>query len=288
MKRPACRLPLLALAALLLTGCVVSEQQNRRETDARVAAANRQLAQIARLLPGRWNNFAQHQDNPKNTVLLDLTVTAQPAAGAASGYLLTQTRRRADGPARGFLWQLSPVPTGLVLDIRPADRPGAQPCRLPLGPTANGFAGQGTCTIAGEGTAVRLEKEVVIAPGQLRIADRLAGGAATVLEFQRTFEYNGWAGVRRNGQWRLAASYVLANDGGDLSLTDRGAIPLGYRLQLGLYHYRDDQPAILRLAVIDEENGKMVAYAWADPLSPQIGLNLDWFQAGLRFSPPEN
>jgi len=282
-------LPAFALAAALLAGCVVAEQKNRRAVDAQVAAANRQLAQIARLLPGRWNNFAQHQDAPDTTALLDLTVTAQPAAGSAAGYLLTQTRRQAEGPARSFLWQLSPIPTGLLLDIRPADRPGAPPCRLPLGPTANGFAGQGVCTIGGGASAAQLEKEVVIAPGQLQVADRLAGGEATALDFRRTFEYRGWAGVRgAGGEWQLAAPYVLASDGGELSLTDRTAAPLGYRLQLGLHRYRDDQPAILRLAVIDEANGKMIAYAWADPLSPQLGLNLDWFQAGLRFAPPEN
>jgi hypothetical protein len=38
---------------------------------------------------------------------------------------------------------------------------------------------------------------------------------------------------------------------------------------------------VLKLSVVDDRNGRTLAYAWANPEATRIGLSLGWVQVGL-------
>ena len=288
---------------------------------------NAQLNQLSLMLPGRYGNFQQYHDarsaargashpaaTDNNLPLLSLTIAAGSDSGDQLDYTVEQRTRGSGGEPRAFRWQLIHAGTAIVLRIVPRDRPGARPCDIPLQAVSGGYAGQSDprlCSLGNDnGPQLGIRKEIAIQPGAITLADQvvdLNSGEtrfASRLEFQRLVEFTGWAGVKDDsGEWRLARPFVLHNDGAETSLVAQDGTPLGIRLQLARVRYRDDQAPILRLAVFRVNNGEvtvdadgaetaplnaaMVGYTWANRNASQIGLNLEWFQAGLEVDPEQ-
>jgi len=59
----------------------------------------------------------------------------------------------------------------------------------------------------------------------------------------------------------------------------------GYSLQLARLSYQNEKMHLLTLKLLDDATGQAVSYAWADPSTQHIGLNLQWFQTGLTQRP---
>jgi len=250
--------------------------------------------------------------------LLSLSITPMEDLSNQLDYLVEQRARDAKTGSRAFLWRLMILNNALVLRIVPRDRSDAAPCEIRLTAITGGYAGQsepGQCAPGGAAEQqLGLLKKIVIEPGRISLSDQVVYldtrqvRLESQLEFQRIKPFSGWAGVRDDaGEWRLAQAFTLHNDGDEVSLLGRDGEPLGLRLQLARIRYREDRDPILRLALWREQRNvaaagvgaqgtgetddagtetvarwQMVGYAWADPTARQIGLNLDWFQAGLQ------
>lgn len=305
-------LPLLysGLLLLSLSACVTTGGPSQRNPAPQDNSAL-QLNQIARILPGRYGNFQQvHQQSrsgeERKIPPLNLQIQASADLTESIEYLVEQSTPGQSESTRAFLWRLVATNGRLILRVLPRDRAGARPCDIPLQPTATGYAGQSDprqCAVDNPSQAqLGVRKEIAITAAGLTLADQvidlLSGQTRfqSIVEFQRISEFKGWAGVKdEQGQWRLARAFALHNDGDQISLIDAQGQPLGIRLQLARVNYREDRPAILRLAVYRENSdeagslggAEMLAYSWAETTASQIGLNLEWFQAGLELHRPE-
>jgi hypothetical protein len=287
------RLLVAGLALTLFAGCTTTSSRDNAVTDPRDAVAGA-LRALQRSLPGHYNNH--HQARTEPVPALRLEVAAQSVPGR---FLVSQEGQDDQGADRRFLWQLGVTEDGrLMLDFAPLidGQPGTA-CRLELRPNDSTLVGAtraDSCQVPNrEGLALGLAKEIVIARDRLETGERLVDldsgapmGADSVLRFRRERRYEGWAGrLDDAGEWTLAQSIELHDQGGRATLVDSGGTPLGYEVELAEISYRSDARDVLRLAVIDGATGEQVGYAFAAPGSERIGLHLGWLQVGLSAVP---
>jgi hypothetical protein len=53
----------------------------------------------------------------------------------------------------------------------------------------------------------------------------------------------------------------------------------GYSVQIARQSFQGDSVRALTLNLLNDATGQPVSYAWADPGSKRIGINLKWFQS---------
>jgi len=101
--------------------------------------------------------------------------------------------------------------------------------------------------------------------------------------------YAGWVALNGAGAQARASNddWHLQNDlrlalGQRVPLHWRDGRAAGYSLQLARRDYPERHLIVLQLDVVDDANGKVLAYAWADSNAASIGLNLGWLQVGLQ------
>jgi len=316
MKRACVQISCAALlSCTALAACVSAPTQ---EETARVSIAEAQAAALIATLPGDYSNFAQVQADGAGAAVIDVNVRLL-SDGERSGFLFSRNERGTEDwrhqfyllrpAAENDLIELQfapvsgetlkrPVPA-IMREAEQRIRPG---CGIPMAATSEGLVGQTRyqqCRFqhpeAGE---VGLTREVSFGRSDLVVAERLldASGAAigpdAIFRLRKHASYGGWAGVRTVADapvddpsaWRLAQPFTIRDDGRVIDLFDAAGDRLDYGLQLAYLGWRTDKPAILRLAVVEIESGKILSYAWGEPGTGQIGLNLDWFQVGLERS----
>ncbi len=101
--------------------------------------------------------------------------------------------------------------------------------------------------------------------------------------------YRGWMALRADklaagaaaDDWVFMQIARLHNEGQRLPFVDKDGKNSGYSLALESLTYQNTGVPILKLGLIEDATGQVLAYAWAEPASPRIGINLGWFQAGL-------
>lgn len=117
-----------------------------------------------------------------------------------------------------------------------------------------------------------------------------ARGAEAREELRLVQRYEGWAALNGAGptaaadsnDWHTDRKVGLGNEGGRYALAYRDGRPSGYSLVLERLTYRDGNVPVLKLSVVDDANGRTLAYAWANPEATRIGINLGWVQVGLQ------
>ncbi|WP_440223036.1 hypothetical protein ACQQ2N_18455 [Dokdonella sp. MW10] len=117
-----------------------------------------------------------------------------------------------------------------------------------------------------------------------------ARGAEARSEARRVVAFTGWAAVNGAGRqatadntdWHMSRDLRLDNEGGRVALAWRDGKPSGYSLLLERLTYRESGTDMLKLSVVEDASGAVVVYAWADPTSSRIGVNLGWVQVGLE------
>lgn len=101
--------------------------------------------------------------------------------------------------------------------------------------------------------------------------------------------YSGWAAINGAGpnareessDWHMNRSLRIGNEGGRTSVNWRDGQPSGYSLLLERATYREGNKQVLKLSVIQDDSGRAIAFAWANPEATAIGINLGWIQVGL-------
>ena len=101
--------------------------------------------------------------------------------------------------------------------------------------------------------------------------------------------YEGWVWFKVAGpgaaaddtQTSFTARVVLHNEGQRIvvKLADGSASP--YLLELALLTYQNTRRPILKFALLDSQTQKTLTYIWGSPDAPTLGMNLQWFQAGV-------
>jgi hypothetical protein len=125
---------------------------------------------------------------------------------------------------------------------------------------------------------------------RLRLYADQARGPAAHEEARRVVKFSGWAAVNGAGptatatadDWHMDRTLALGSEGGHAALPWRDGTPSGYSLRLERLAYRDGDVPVLKLSVIEDASGAVLAYAWANPEATRIGINLGWLQVGLE------
>ena len=101
--------------------------------------------------------------------------------------------------------------------------------------------------------------------------------------------FGGWAALNGGGpkadagsrDWHMDRGVRLGSEGGRYPLRWRDGGASGYSLTLERLTYREGNVPVLKLSVVDDRDGRALAYAWANPEATRIGINLGWAQIGL-------
>lgn len=290
----------LCLGLLFVTACTTTPPAATSDRGATLRAEHEALLSlVAGWLPGEYGNLAQSRAQEVDHVLLGVRPETDMSSLAAPLTLVFE-QTDAGGNTRRQRYRLRADQTGVWLNFAPWRPDGSgfiDGCEMRLLPTADGLGVAGEsqpeqCRFSTASGSTALLKEVGIGPGRVDIAERLLDAQGGVLSerrlhFKPMLRFRGWAGVRPQGsrddqQWRVADAFELHTEGDRIPLQDAAGDSLGYVLRLARTPYRRDQPDILRLELLDGDSGELLAYAFADPRAEQIGLNLGWFQAGLK------
>lgn len=113
-------------------------------------------------------------------------------------------------------------------------------------------------------------------------------------DLRRVQAYGGWAAINGAGptaaadssDWHMDRSMRLGSEGGRSPVRFRDGSPSGYSLLLERLTYRDGNVPVLKLSVVADADGRVLAYAWANPEATRIGINLGWLQVGLDRANP--
>ena len=106
--------------------------------------------------------------------------------------------------------------------------------------------------------------------------------------------YSGWAAINGAGpdatpgstDWHMNRDLRIGNEGGKSALKWRDGQNSGYSLELERATYRDGNVPVVKLSVIEDSSGRVIAYSWANPEATRIGINLGWVQVGLDSATP--
>ncbi len=101
--------------------------------------------------------------------------------------------------------------------------------------------------------------------------------------------YQGWMGIQQKrlglkeegDGWLFVRGFRIHSEGQIVPLSVADGTTTGYSVQLAQLTYLGSGQAILKLGLLDE-SGYTMTYTWADVGAQVIGMNLRWFQVGLR------
>jgi hypothetical protein len=116
-----------------------------------------------------------------------------------------------------------------------------------------------------------------------------ARGATARADARKVAMFTGWAAVNGAGpnsvadsnDWHTDRTLRIGTEGGHVALRWRDGSASGYSLMLERLTYREGNVPVLKLSIVEEESGRALAYAWANPEASRIGINLGWVQVGL-------
>ena len=308
---------LLVIALILLAGCAAMSQ--RAPTAAATSDTATSLAVLLNQLPGEYDNHAQvWQARQADAKLLPVHVRQQVSRlddqDNVWSWQLQMVGRSDNKVSARWRYTLRTLDTGelLLTPARqlPIDRQSGTPQWAQLVPCAlrGGMSGgrlqlsanKDACSaiIAGLGSAAALLPLILEFDGKqliTRTYSDVARGPNANQVGQRVRWYQGWVAINGAGpeaegdskDWHMQRELRLGNQGQSAPIRWRDGSPSGYSLKLETLDYQKRNMQVLRLSLIRDRDGASVAYAWADPESRQIGLNLGWVQTGLTRSAGE-
>jgi hypothetical protein len=169
--------------------------------------------------------------------------------------------------------------------------PGCEVLLSNLGSKLAGQTSTSNCRVAGnDGGVLALIKDFAFTAESIDIGDRIMDPASgsqqgddRIFRFNRMLQFQGWAGLKSEGEaeWQLATPLEIWSDGGTAQLLNINGEQMGYRIRLARVRWRTDQAAILRLDLLNDQTGEIIAYSFADNDAGMLGINLGWIQVGL-------
>ena len=116
-----------------------------------------------------------------------------------------------------------------------------------------------------------------------------ARGADASIDARRVRFFTGWSAINGGGakmqpenrDWHTRQDLRASSEGGRVQIRWRDGAASGYSIELVRRTYAERKLSVLQLNVIEDVSGQTVDYAWADPSTSIIGINLGWLQVGL-------
>ena len=143
------------------------------------------------------------------------------------------------------------------------------------------------------GKTIIIDDDLVLTEDEIWISDRAVDEDGNWVfgnkegihhKLKRSHDFTCWTVVKNEGgeeEYTVLRGLRLHDQGGLATVTREGEEPTTYTVQLEQRVYSGERSLpVLKLAVYEEGEEKSLAYAWAEPTSTNIGLNLRWFQAG--------
>lgn len=156
----------------------------------------------------------------------------------------------------------------------------------------------GACKVASErlAKAVIVEDQLQLGRDKLWIlssardeAGRLIyGNPQGIPHKQRKVRYfRGWIAISKSGAdasaeqrgFHTVRDVVLHSEGRVVPIVMEDGRRSGYSVQIARLSFQGDSVRALTLHLLSDATGMPVSYAWADPSSRRIGINLKWFQS---------
>lgn len=105
--------------------------------------------------------------------------------------------------------------------------------------------------------------------------------------------FDGWVWFKLAGPSAAAddkktsftAKYLLHSEGQRISVNHEDGSPSPYMLELAVLTYQNTRKPVLKFALLDRLTLKTLTYVWTNVDATAIGMNLNWFQAGLTQKP---
>lgn len=125
---------------------------------------------------------------------------------------------------------------------------------------------------------------------RVRLYADQARGVGAREDARRVRHFAGWAVINGGGpgaaasndDWHMNRNLRLGSEGGRAQLKWRDGSASGYSLGLERMTYREGNTPVLKLSVLDDRDGRVLAYVWANPAATRIGISLGWLQVGLE------
>jgi len=116
-----------------------------------------------------------------------------------------------------------------------------------------------------------------------------ARGAEASIDARRIRFFTGWSAINGGGpkmrpenkDWHPRQDLRASSEGGRVPIRWRDGAASGYSIELVRRTYAERKLSVLQLNVIEDATGQTIDYAWADPSTSIIGINLGWLQVGL-------
>ncbi|MGH8172764.1 MAG: hypothetical protein ACREPX_06430 [Rhodanobacteraceae bacterium] len=302
------------LSIILIVLCLAGCADLQRSTKSRTARAG---AVAAPALQGEYDNHAQvwkaHEAGSTAAVPPHVVINIEPAQGdwsiwrirldAAPPLEATWAMRASTAADGTMIWTphsaLGGAPAaGAKFEEKqwtPLDACALRGSLSGDGSKAQADVAACTALAPGVGAQAALLPIVVEREGDLlrvRLYADQARGADAREETRLVRWFTGWAAVNgagpkagaENTDWHMDRALRLGSEGGRYTLKWRDGAPTGFSLALEHLTYRDGNVPVLKLSVVDDADGRTLAYAWANPEATRIGINLGWVQVGLDSS----
>lgn len=278
------RVGALLVALVALAACAATPAPERDRTSDAVG-----LVDIAAALAGEFVSVRQASDDAEPTLL---RVDAEPAS---SGVILIMTQQRAE-TERVFELQLMSGASDGSFDARfiplQAGRSAAGPAcdmrfRLAAGLLV-GVTDPAECRFRSDGRSIGLLKEIAFEGDRVLMADQLVledgslWGEPDQLTLVRVARFRGMLARSEAGHWRIARNLRLASGGNLVEPLDAAGMSLGLLLNLESVESMDRQLPALRLQVMEEGSGRVIAEVWSNLEAGMIGLGLDDLRIELQ------
>ncbi|HEX4479611.1 MAG TPA: hypothetical protein VH082_02285 [Rudaea sp.] len=116
-----------------------------------------------------------------------------------------------------------------------------------------------------------------------------ARGATASIDARRVRFFAGWSAINGGGpkmqttnqDWHTRQDLRASSEGGRVPVRWRDGAASGYSIELVRRTYAERKLSVLQLNVIEDATGQTIDYAWADPSTSNMGINLGWLQIGL-------
>ena len=161
-----------------------------------------------------------------------------------------------------------------------------------------GYTKEGACRVKSRrsGRTLVISDDLRLTPDEIWIRDRAVDAEGNYVyghkggihhKLRRTRPFRCWAAAPKEAAegedagWDLWRPLELHDQGGRVALEAKEDRPQTWSVELFQARYRgENQVDVLELAIRENGKDRSIAYAWADPSSKRIGLNLRTLQVG--------